>query len=139
MFIQNKNKILIKEVMMSLDQMPIAKDDIILKEALEIMDEFRLGIICVIDQNSKLKGVITDGDIRRTLLKVQKPLASILVGDLKQYCILDPIAILEDNTLLDGINLMGQKQIWDLPVIDKNNSLVGLLHLHSAISAILKG
>ena len=137
MFIQNK--ILINEVMMSLDKMPIAKDDIILKEALEIMDEFRLGIVCVIDQNSRLKGVITDGDIRRTLLKVQKPLASILVADLKQYCILNPIAILADNTLLEGIDLMGQKQIWDLPVIDKNNCLIGLLHLHSAISAILKG
>ena len=139
MSMQNKNKILINEVMMSLDKMPIAKDDIILKEALEIMDEFRLGIVCVIDQNSRLKGVITDGDIRRTLLKVQKPLASILVADLKQYCILNPIAILADNTLLEGIDLMGQKQIWDLPVIDKNNCLIGLLHLHSAISAILKG
>ena len=134
-----QNKILINEVMISLDKMPIAKDDIILKEALEIMDEFRLGIVCVIDQNSRLKGVITDGDIRRTLLKVQKPLASILVADLKQYCILNPIAILADNTLLEGIDLMGQKQIWDLPVIDKNNCLIGLLHLHSAISAILKG
>ena len=139
MSMQNKNKILINEVMLSLDKIPIAKDDIILKEALEIMDEFRLGIVCVIDQNSRLQGVITDGDIRRTLLKVQKPLASILVGDLKQYCILNPIAILADNTLLEGIDLMGQKQIWDLPVIDKNNCLIGLLHLHSAISAILKG
>ena len=139
MSIPNKEKILINEVMLSLDKIPIAKDGVILKEALEIMDQFRLGIVCVVDENSRLQGVITDGDIRRTLLTVQKPLASILVGDLKKYCILNPISIKADNTLLEGIDLMGQKQIWDLPVIDQNNCLIGLLHLHSAISAILKG
>ena len=40
--------------------------------------------------------------------------------------------------LVDAVKLMGKKQIWDLPVTDSNNKLIGLLHLHAAISKLLK-
>jgi CBS domain-containing protein len=32
---------------------------------------------------------------------------------------------------------MGEKQIWDLPVVDKNKKLVGLLHLHPAVKKLI--
>jgi arabinose-5-phosphate isomerase len=32
---------------------------------------------------------------------------------------------------------MGEKKIWDLPVLDSNNRLVGLLHLHPAIEKLI--
>ena len=134
-----KPKIRVDEVMLSLDKTPLAKEGVMLKEALDIMDRFKLGIVCVVDKDLKLIGVITDGDIRRTLLTIQKPLSSILVDDLKNYYIINPITINYDSTLISSIDLMGEKQIWDLPVTDKSNSLLGLLHLHSAISAVLKG
>ena len=37
----------------------------------------------------------------------------------------------------DVVDLMGKKQIWDLPVVDIENKLVGLLHLHPAVKKIL--
>ena len=138
MYMQDKEKIIVKDVMLSLDQIPIVLDNFFLKESLEVMDKFRLGIVCIIDTKDKLKGVLTDGDMRRTLLKVQKPLASILVDDVSKYSITSPVSIELDASLSSAINIMGQKQIWDLPVTNLENKLVGLLHLHAAIKALLK-
>ena len=41
------------------------------------------------------------------------------------------------DTLLNAVNVMEQKQIWDLPVVDDKGTLVGLLHLHPAVQALL--
>ena len=51
------------------------------------MDEYKLGIICIIDDNFKLLGVITDGDLRRAILKSQKPFSAILVDDVIDYSV----------------------------------------------------
>ena len=40
-------------------------------------------------------------------------------------------------SLVDAVDLMEEKQVWDLPIVD-NNKLVGLLHLHSAIKTLVK-
>jgi len=53
------------------------------------------------------------------------------------HAIRSPITIQPNAPLIEGIELMGEKQIWDLPVVDAKGSLVGLLHLHPAISAVL--
>ena len=71
----------IKDVMLSLDFFPVVSEKIILKEALEEMSNKKLGIACVVDNNFKLLGIITDGDIRRKILSIQKPLSSIFIDD----------------------------------------------------------
>lgn len=68
----NRNK-LVHEVMLKPNSFPVLKETTILKEALETMGKFNLGIACIVDDDSKLLGLVTDGDIRRKLLKVQKP------------------------------------------------------------------
>ena len=50
----------------------------------------------------------------------------------------DPIICNPDDNLKDVVDLMGKKQIWDLPVVDIENKLVGLLHLHPAVKKNLK-
>ena len=46
------------------------------------MNHFKLGVACVIDKNQNLKGVFTDGDFRRLLLKSQRPLSRIFIEDI---------------------------------------------------------
>jgi len=135
MSIQNKN---VNDVMLDIGNFPIVSDDTILKEALEKMDDFRLGIACVIDHNSQLLGIITDGDIRRKLLAVQKPLAAFFIDDAINQAIKNPVTTSSEINLVDAVSLMEEKQVWDLPVVD-NSKLVGLLHLHSAAKALLEG
>ena len=126
-------KLLVKNFMIKLPDCPIINASQILKVAIEKMDEHRLGIINILDNDNNLKGIITDGDLRRILLRNQKPLSAILVDDAIKFCISNPLTTNEDQSLIDSINLMNSRQIWDLPVLGSDNNLVGLLHLHTAI------
>ena len=135
MSIQNKK---VSDVMLDIGSFPTVNDSTILKEALERMDDFRLGIACVINHNSQLLGIITDGDIRRKLLVVQKPLAAFFIDDVINQAIKNPVTISSEISLVDAVSLMEEKQVWDLPVVD-NSKLVGLLHLHAAAKALLEG
>ena len=137
MSIQNDNNMLVSDVMLSLDRFPVIGKTIIFKEALEEMCRARLGIACIVDNDSKLLGVLTDGDIRRKLLKVQKPFSAFFVDDALEHAIISPITIRPQDTLRKAIVLMEERQIWDLPVIDDDGILIGLLHLHPVVQALL--
>jgi DeoR family transcriptional regulator, catabolite repression regulator len=133
-----KNKtMLVSEVMMGLDRVPVIKEAVILKEALEEMGRTRLGIACIVNNDNKLLGILTDGDIRRKLLKVQKPFSAFFVDDALDHAIRGPMTIKPGDTLVHAVSVMEQKQIWDLPVVDDKGLLVGLLHLHPAVQALL--
>ncbi|MES2400020.1 MAG: CBS domain-containing protein [Pseudomonadota bacterium] len=135
-----KNKtMLVSEVMLSLDHVPVIKEAVILKEALEEMGRTRLGIVCIVNDDNKLLGILTDGDIRRKLLKVQKPFSAFFVDDALDHAILAPLTTKPGDTLVQAVDAMEQKQIWDLPVVDDRGLLVGLLHLHPAVQALLEG
>ena len=78
-------KILVKEVMMEYGSFPIVNQKQLLKETIIEMCDFGLGIACIVNSQKELKGVFTDGDIRRLILKVQKPIAALFVDDVKDY------------------------------------------------------
>ena len=61
----------VADVMLSLDKTPKTSERTLLKEALELMDKHRLGIVCVTGSDDTLQGIITDGDIRRMLSNVR--------------------------------------------------------------------
>ena len=134
---QKINTILVKDVMLQLESCPVIGKKVIFKEALEEMGRTRLGIVCITDKDNKLLGILTDGDIRRKLLKVQKPFSAFFVDDALEHAIRSPITILPDDSFIDAISIMDKKQVWDLPVVDKQNASVGLLHLHPAVEALL--
>ena len=135
---QSNKTMLVSDVMMGLGRVPVIKEDVILKEALEEMGRTRLGIVCIVDSNNKLLGILTDGDIRRKLLKVQKPFSAFFVDDALDHAIRAPMTIKPGDTLVHAVDVMEQKQIWDLPVVYDNGLLVGLLHLHPAVQALLE-
>ena len=127
----------IKDIMLPVENFPIIKQNVILKEVLEEMNSKKLGIACLVDDEMKLIGIITDGDIRRKILLIQKPLSSIFIDDCIDYAILSPTTISLNDSLNVAINLMGEKKVWDLPVIE-NGILKGLLHLHPIVEALLR-
>ena len=127
----------VKDVMLNLEKFPVVKKDLFLKEALDLMNEKKLGISCIVDENLKLLGIITDGDIRRKLLLVQKPLSALFVDDCIEHAILSPTVVSPSTSLKEVVNIMEEKKIWDLPVVDDNGILIGLLHLHPVVKALL--
>lgn len=129
----------VEEVMIPMGSFPVVTQKTILKEALTEMGEANLGLVCIVNENKELLGLITDGDLRRKLLKVQKPFSAFFVDDAIIHAKENPIVCSPEDDLKAVVKLMGDKQIWDLPVVDKNNQLVGLLHLHPAVKKVLEG
>ncbi len=125
------------DVMITLDKFPVLSEMLFLKEALDVMSEKKIGIACIVDENYILKGILTDGDIRRKLLNIQKPLSAIFVDDCIEHAILFPTVINPETSLVEAVEIMGSKRIWDLPVVDNNGKLIGLLHLHPVVKNLL--
>ena len=127
----------VKDVMILVGKFPIIQKKIILKEALTEMGQANLGLVCIVDENQELIGLITDGDLRRKLLNVQKPFSSFFIDDALIHANNNPITCSKEDDLKEVIKFMGDKQIWDLPVLDEKKKLIGLLHLHPAIKKLI--
>jgi len=95
------------------------------------MTEKRLGIALVIDSNYKLVGVLTDGDLRRLLLTRQDPLPALLVSPAINYGNKNPKSVPSDIALDVARDLMVTEEIWDLPIVKSDGTLLGLVHRHS--------
>tara|TARA_B100000902_G_C27218551_1_gene868344 strand:- start:158 stop:553 length:396 start_codon:yes stop_codon:yes gene_type:complete len=128
----------VREVMMKMGEFPLIEKETILKEALIEMGKINLGLVCIVDQEKKMLGLMTDGDLRRKLLKYQKPISSFFIDDALNHAKLNPVTCNPADDLKKAVKLMGDKQIWDLPVIDDEKRLVGLLHLHPAIKKLIE-
>ena len=68
---------------------------------------------------------------------MQKPFSALFVDDALEHSITSPTTTTPDDTLVHAVSLMEEKQIWDVPVVNNAGKLVGLLHLHPAIQALL--
>jgi arabinose-5-phosphate isomerase len=121
-----------RDKMKKLDQIPVLLANSSLKKSLDLMTEKKIGIACFVDSSGVLKGLLTDGDLRRLLLTKQSPLPSLLVSDGLSFGNSKPITAHEDDEVSGLQALMDLKQIWDLPIVDSNNKLLGLLHRHDA-------
>ena len=138
MSIKNNIKIKVKDVMLPISKVPIVESDAILKDALEKMSMYKLGIACVVDKQNKFIGLITDGDIRRILLSVQKPLSALFMEDILDHISKSPTYIYPELSINEATKLIGEKSVWDLPVVSSDMSLLGLFHLHKALEYYLK-
>lgn len=139
MFIKNnflKKKV--KDLILDLSKTPVVKEKTILKETLEKMVLFKIGMACVVNKNNLLLGVITDGDLRRKLLENQKPWGALLNDDTIIHCRKNPITINYNDNLKKALNLIIKKRVWDLPVLDNRKHLIGIIHLQNILNLVMK-
>ena len=123
--------------MLKLGDFPVVPYNMILKEALEEMNKFNLGVACLVNKNNILKGIITDGDIRRKLLKDQKPFSAFFVDDSIKHAVKKPKSSSPNKNIKETLKMMNKNEIWDLPIV-QNKKLVGLVHLHPAMRKLIK-
>lgn len=132
------HEIKVSQVMMSMGEFPCVEEQSLLKEVLEKMTQKSIGIACIVNAERMLIGVLTDGDLRRMILRIQKPFSAFFVDDALDHAVKSALVVKLTDHLKDAVELMGIKRVWDLPVVDDDGRLVGLLHLHSAIDLLLK-
>jgi arabinose-5-phosphate isomerase len=120
---------LAKDIMVTGKKMPVIDFKKSFNQALKIMNQKKLGII-VLTQNNYIKGLITDGDIRRfsnNSLK-DKNLNKVL----RNY----PFVINESMSAQKALGFMSEKKITSLLVVSdkdinkKNKKLRGIIHIH---------
>ena len=120
---------LAKDIMVTGKKMPIINYKKNFNQALKVMNQKKLGIV-VITKNKFIKGLITDGDLRRVLNKSNedKNLDKIT----RNY----PLVINENMTASKALGLMSEKKITSLLVVSdkdknkKNKILKGIIHIH---------
>ncbi|MBF0382932.1 MAG: CBS domain-containing protein [Magnetococcales bacterium] len=132
-----KTDLIVRDVMMPLDKVPVVSHRTMFKDALDEMGKVCLGIICITDSGGKLKGIFTDGDLRRLLITEQKPMTALFCDDIITHSIKKCATIASDSTLIEAVEIMEKKQIWDLPVVTTDGKLLGMLHLHPVVKKLL--
>ncbi len=118
------------EIMFKASKAPCVLAGTAMTTAIEQMDKFSLGAVMVLEKDKKLKGIITDGDIRHFLAKNRHNLDTMTVDSIMSK---NPYALSADSFLYEALNLMEKYQITVLPIIDRSNKLDGLLHLHDIL------
>jgi len=90
-----------------------------------------LGCVCVVDNNNRLLGIITDGDVRR-ILQENDDIRSLNAGNVM---VTNPITIREDALIGEALSLMEKRdrQISVLPVVDGDNTCRGIIRIHDIL------
>ena len=128
----------VEDVMLPLDRVPVVGMTSIVKVAIERMTQHHLGVACIVDDAGLLAAVLTDGDLRRMMLRVQKPIAALMSDDAIAHATKELATVTPDTELGEAVATMGERRIWDLPVVDGRGCLVGVLHLHPAVTRMLQ-
>ena len=99
-----------------------------IRDAMRTLDETALRIAIVCDENNKLLGTVTDGDIRRGLLK-NNDMQDSVTAVMNQ----SPRTVTRSHTRQQRIEIMDQYDLLALPIVDDKNHLVGLETLHQVL------
>ncbi|GAB2522961.1 KpsF/GutQ family sugar-phosphate isomerase [Lysobacter humi (ex Lee et al. 2017)] len=122
----------IADVMHSGEDLPCVGPDASVSEALVEMSRKRLGLTAVVDDNGRLLGVFTDGDLRRTLDDAQLDLRATPIRDVMKR---DPRTIGADVLAVEAAHVMETHKINGLLVIDADRRVVGALNIHDLLRA----
>lgn len=119
----------ISEVMLTGAQIPLTLTQHTLKQAILEMDEKKLGATLVVDGKGTLKGIITDGDLRRGL----KKWGNLLEKKAREVMTPKPRAIGPGALASQALELMEHHAITVLPVVDEGQKVLGIVHLHDLL------
>ena len=107
----------------------LVKSEVSLEETIRVLDRAALRVALVVDDSGKLLGTVTDGDVRRALLK-HLPLETPVI----QVMNANPKKAEQGWTESRVLALMEQYDVLQLPIVDGEEKLVGLANLHELIN-----
>lgn len=117
------------------ENLPVVSRGTILKDAIIIMSQGRLGSVIITDEDNKVFALLSDGDLRRALMN----------ENFSMDCKVEDIAtinpkVLKNKELLasDALQVIEDYKIQLLIVTNEDSKLVGVLHIHDLIEAGIK-
>ena len=121
-----KRLLRVDRLMHSGSKLPTVRSTTNFEDILSIISKMKLGMTCVTDDKDNLLGVITDGDVRRAILN------SDTTKDLTAETIMstNPKTVQDSTLAAQALNTLESKRVTSLVVLNDNDSVVGVLHLH---------
>ena len=117
--------------LMKTEDLPIASESDSFNKVVEIITAHKLGMAMILNSKGELSGVLTDGDIRRTLMKYGNT-SNLIIKDVMTA---EPKRINPAAYGASALHLMEKYSITALAVVDENNKPVGVIHIHDLLKA----
>ena len=119
----------VADIMLTGAEVPQVTVGTSMEDAIQEIDRLGIGVTLVLSHENRLVGIITDGDIRRAIAR-KKPLYDIDVESLMSP---DPHALHPETPAYDALNIMEKHQITVLPIVNEQEEVQGILHLHDIL------
>ena len=121
----------VSDLMICDDKIPVISIGESLEKAIEVMCETGHGGVMITDAEMNLRGLITDGDLKRYMRK-NIDMYSTIVDDVMTK---SPVVVYDDMLAVDALRTMEnrEKQLSVLPVLDRKEKVVGLLRTHDVL------
>jgi arabinose-5-phosphate isomerase len=121
----------VNDIMHTGNEMPCVNENTLLKDTLVEMTQKGLGTTAIIDQDNRVTGVFTDGDLRRTL-DTDIDIHKAIIGDLMtKSC----KTIARNCLAAEALAVMEDCKINALLVVDDHHKLIGVLNMHDLLRA----
>lgn len=123
---------LVSSIMQSGTDIPIVSKESLLIDSLLVMSEKALGMV-LIEENNKLLGIFTDGDLRRSI----ESNANFQELTIEEVMTKNCKSVEAHETAFVAMQMMQSYSLNSLPVVNSNNQIVGAINMHSLIQAKL--
>lgn len=121
----------VEELMIQGESLPLASEEDLFTDVIQLISEKKLGIAVLTDKTGIMTGILTDGDIRRTLIKYN----NVQGLKAKEVMTVNPKTVLPDDLAAKALNLMEKYSITALAIMDESKKPVGILHIHDLLRA----
>ena len=121
----------VEDIMRTAQANPIVGEERKVSEVLLKITQARAGSAIVVDKTGRLKGIFTDGDLRRHL-EIDKDLPK---RKIKEVMTKDPKVVTKEMLAAEAMHILQEKKIDELPVVDKNKRPIGLLDVQDLLKA----
>lgn len=121
----------VEDLMHTGREIPMVSEKTLLKDALFEMTSKGFGTILV-EREGRLVGILTDGDLRRLLERFGYALLDKSVGEVMIH---NPKRIAPEKLAAQALALMEKHEISVLPVVDRDNKIAGIIHIHDLLKA----
>jgi arabinose-5-phosphate isomerase len=118
----------VSDVMIEKD-LPMNSETDTFRDALSKMTKGRQGVTIIVNYEKKCVGILTDGDIRRTFEKYDR----VSEIKLKNIYTRNPKTIFQESLAVEALKIMQDNKITSLVVLNRNQKIVGLIHIHHLI------
>ena len=123
----------VSDLMLIGKKIPKVSENIVMKRAIKIINNKKLGVLIITKKNGNTCGIITDGDLKRIAQKYSN-FENIQVNKVMKK---NPISVDENMLAASALSLMNLKKITSLCIHRKSNQkkTIGLLHMHDILSS----